>query len=75
MTKLTNLTFEVSKNSQAVSFVNKAIGHLQSKSIAEWASKPHNFAIFTRIAEKAVSKAGADPEIFSAYIVASALGL
>ena len=47
---------------------------VQSQSVREWATKPHNRAIFLQISEGWARK-GTSPDIAAALIVAWAMGL
>jgi len=54
-----------------------ALEHVESASIRAWAMTEHNRPLFLQLAQKALDKSGpsADPHLFAAYIVATAIGL
>ncbi len=65
------------RNQAAEILVTDAISLIESDRIRAWASEPNNRAIFVKIAGIGLAKPESNiaPLRFSAYIVASAIGL
>jgi hypothetical protein len=61
---------------------NAALDKVESKRIRDWATSPHNYPIWLKIAENAIRVppqnqifAAPDPSWLAAFIVATAIGL
>jgi len=54
-------------------FFNDTLGHIESKSIREWASSEHNKPIILKMAASARNN-GSDPVRFATYLVCIAIG-
>lgn len=68
---------QVQETRTAAQFLDEALARVESKSIREWASSERNRPIWEEIAGKALQNKGpsADPSMFAAYVVATAIGL
>lgn len=60
-----------------VELLDRAIEHVESESVRDWANSDHNRPIFEEIAQKAIDERGesADPARLGTYIVCLAIGL
>lgn len=58
-------------------FFTTALGLVESESVRNWATTTHNRPIFIQLAQMGLDKGGtsADPHLFAAMIVGTAIGL
>lgn len=61
--------------SKARELLDTCLARVESASIREWARSPGNLPIWEKIALHAVENGKTDVHMFSAYIVATAIGL
>jgi hypothetical protein len=60
--------------SKAEQFARDAIARIESPSVRDWASTPHNFPIVCKMAERPAAR-GDDPARLATFLLLQAMGL